>query len=255
MLILVSGEGPTDMGRCTGADPVTGTAFEAGPMAWLVDQIAETSEGYPFIDAELMFCVSKQRLSEVSKKLKPASLPGRRRGKETAYYFRNARGLAQIAAELAKLWEQPVIPILFRDGDGTQSAGRGVWRDKWDSMCHGFAYEGCSVGVPMIPNPKSEAWLLCALKSSQPYQHCDHIEQASGNDAGLEPLKAQLEAALGEPPTAARLAELVRAGQVDAARIEMPSFVQFHRRLQVVLTKPETSDDGPSAPGCFDELD
>lgn len=251
MLILVSGEGPTDMGRCTGTEPVTGDAFEAGPMAWLVDQIAEAAEGYPFLESALMFCISKSRLSECSKALRPPSLPGRRRDKETAYYFRNARALARIAVELAKHSGQPVIAVLFRDADGTQSAGRGVWRDKWDSMCHGFAYEGCTTGVPMIPNPKSEAWLLCALKPVQPYQHCDHIEQASGNDAGLEPLKAQLEAALGELPTAVRLAELVRDGRVDAARIEMPSFVEFRHRLQTVLAAPGKSGDAKSAHGCL----
>ena len=140
MLILVSGEGPTDMGRCAGTEPVTGAAFEAGPMAWLVDQIAETSEGYPFI--------------------------------------------------------------------------------------------------PMLPNPKSEAWLLCALKPNQPYQHCAQIEDESGNDAGLDALKSQLERALGEPPTATLLAELVREGRVDAARIEMASFVRFRERLKSVLRDP-----------------
>lgn len=50
MLILVSGEGPTDLGRCLGADPCEGDAFQPGPMAWLVDQIAETSERYSFLE-------------------------------------------------------------------------------------------------------------------------------------------------------------------------------------------------------------
>ena len=44
MLILVSGEGPTDIGQCSGASPTGGAAFRPGPMAWLVDQIAEVSE-------------------------------------------------------------------------------------------------------------------------------------------------------------------------------------------------------------------
>jgi hypothetical protein len=238
MLILVSGEGPTDMGRCAGTEPVTGAAFEAGPMAWLVDQIAETSEGYPFIDSEFMFGVSKQSLSEKSKKLKPPSLPGRKRGQETAYYFRNARALALEAINLAATFDQSVVAVLFRDADGTQSAGRGQWRDKWNSMCQGFGYEGYAAGVPMLPNPKSEAWLLCALKPNQPYQHCTQIEDESGNDAGLDALKSQLERALGEPPTATLLAELVREGRVDAARIEMASFVRFRERLKSVLRDP-----------------
>ena len=238
MLILVSGEGPTDLGRCLGADPCEGDAFQPGPMAWLVDQIAETSERYSFLELHLMVFLSKQRLSEKSKKLKPPSLPGRKRGQETAYYFRNARALALEAIDLAATSGQSVVAVLFRDADGTQSAGRGQWRDKWNSMCQGFDHEGYAAGVPMIPKPKSEAWLLCALKPSQPYQHCARIEDESGNDAGLDALKSQLESALGKPPTATLLAELVRECRVDAARIEMASFVRFRERLQNVLKDP-----------------
>jgi len=60
-------------------------------------------------------------------------------------------------------------------------------------MLNGFAHEGFDSGVPMLPNPKSEAWLLCALKKPRPYQDCDRIEAGSGNAAAPDSLKAQLE--------------------------------------------------------------
>ena len=242
MLILVSGEGPTDIGQCSGESPTGGAAFRPGPMAWLVDQIAEASEDYPFLASGLMCCVSEQTLSRRAKALRPPSLPGHKRGKETAFYFRNARALAITAGELAATSSQSVVAVLFRDSDGTQSAGRGDWQAKWDSMIKGFEYEDFTGGVPMIPKPKSEAWLLCALKTALPYQHCEALELESGNDDAPHSLKAQLADALGEAPNAANLAELVRLGRVDASQIKMPSFSAFKARLEECLRRPGRSD-------------
>jgi hypothetical protein len=67
------------------------------------------------------------------------------------------------------------------------------------SMLTGFEVEHISTGVPMIPKPKSEAWILCALRNN--YQHCAKLEDESGNDRSPNPLKQQLEDYLGEPGT------------------------------------------------------
>jgi len=238
VLILVSGEGPTDMGRCLAVDPCNGDGFQPGPMAWLMDQIVKSKLEYSFLEFGLVHLVSKRRLTDISKGLPQRTLAGRKRRQETAYYFRNARALARLAMELAASSNDEVVAVLFRDADGTQSAGRGHWQDKWDSMLNGFRYEHFGAGVPMIPKPKSEAWLLCALKQNQPYQHCSRLEDASGNDDASDAVKKQLAEALGQPPTATLLSELVRNGRVEAARIDMPSFVKFHKRLQSVLGGP-----------------
>jgi len=204
-------------------------------MAWLVDQIAESSLGYALLPLGLMYFVSKARVFAVSKGLRPPALAGRKRPQETAYFYRNARAMAQLAQGLAKDNNDEVVTVLFRDADGTRSAGRGVWQDKWDSMLKGFQHERFRAGVPMIPQPKSEAWLLCALKPSEPYRNCARIENASGNDDAPNSLKTQLAQALGQTPTAEFLCDLVRDGIVDAARIDMPSFLAFRERLQAVL--------------------
>ena len=204
-------------------------------MAWLVDQIADASLGYALLPLGLMYFIAKSRISEVSRRLQPATLAGRKRKQETAYFFRNARALAQLAQELSMGKNDEVIAVLFRDADRTRSTVGAEWEDKRDSMLHGFAFEGFHKGVPMVPKPKSEAWLLCALKKIEPYRHCGRIELESGNDNAPNSLKAQLAAALGGEPTAARLAELVRAGEVDASRIDMPSFIAFKARLEECL--------------------
>ena len=50
----------------------------------------------------------------------------------------------------------------------------------------------------MIPKPKSEAWVLCAL--SKLYKECDELEDRSGNDNSPNSLKRELEELLGSYP-------------------------------------------------------
>ena len=126
------------------------------------------------------------------KKLK---LPGRRRPKETQYFERNARALAAAAKALEQEKDDSVVAVLFRDSDGTHSSSRGLWKDKQESISRGFKIENFGNGVPMVPKPKSEAWLLCALKAN-PYQHCIGLENESGNDRSPNSLKKQLQDAL-----------------------------------------------------------
>jgi hypothetical protein len=235
MRIVVSGEGVTDMGRCLASHCCCDGQFEAGPMACLVDQIAERALGYAVLPLGLMHFIAKSKVSEVSKGLRPPTLAGRKRKQETAYFFRNARAMAQLAQELAKNNDDEVVAVLFRDADRTRSTVDEEWQDKRESMLNGFAFEGFNKGVPMVPKPKSEAWLLCALKKLEPYRDCSGLELESGNDDAPSSLKAQLAAALGEEPSAALLAELVRTGEVDASRIAMPSFIAFKTRLEACL--------------------
>jgi hypothetical protein len=240
MRLLLSGEGSSDIGRCPDADPRTTTDFDPGPMAWLVDQIVEEQIGSGSLALGLAHGLSEARLNRVCKRLKPMSLRGKKRRPETGYYYRNARGLAKVALELGEALDEDVVSVLFRDADGTQSAGRGDWASKWQSMMDGFAVEGFECGVPMIPKPKSEAWLLCALRPHQAYHNCATLESASGNDRAVNSLKMQLATALGYRPTADDLAELVRSRTVDAQRLRMPAFQAFRDRLIEAIASTET---------------
>lgn len=126
------------------------------------------------------------------------------------------------------------VAVLFRDTDGTASAGRGDWDSKRQSMLDGFREEEFERGVPMIPKPKSEAWLLCATKAN-PYQNCEQLEHRSGNDDSPNSLKAELESRMGAQPTRDALNLLLTNGTIDINRIEMPSFEAFRTRLLEVI--------------------
>ncbi|WP_295385729.1 hypothetical protein [uncultured Thiodictyon sp.] len=210
-------------------------------MAWIVAQIAEKTLQQSPIATGLVRFVSEGTLDEKAKTLKPKTFPGKKRKQETALFYRPARALARMACDLAAQSGERVVAVLFHDADGTRSARRGLWQDKWDSMINGFNVEGFHFGVPMIPKPKSEAWLLCALKANQPYQHCARIEDESGNDSAANNLKTQLKNELSEEPTSSLLAEKVGSGEVDVFRIDMPSFRKFRERLEylIVSAKPQ----------------
>jgi hypothetical protein len=162
MIVVLSGEGSTDLGTSkSGSDTAGGADLLPGPLAWMVDHLIEgggpnkAGRGYSVIDTDACLLVSKARLVAFATELKPLkrkslALPGRRRAKETAYFYENARALAGIAAELAKERQDEVIAVLFRDADETASAGRGLWGDKCQSILNGFAAEKFESGVPMI---------------------------------------------------------------------------------------------------------
>ena len=147
--------------------------------------------------------------------------------------FVNHLHLARRAKEKTAECDDTVIAVLFRDSDDSSSAGRGEWKDKWDSMKKGFEDEEFPHGVPMIPKPKSEVWLLCAVAKS--YQHCDALENESGNDDSPNPLKGQLRVALDGEDSTLSQTNKVKDRDVDVTRIDMPSFNAFKSRLVEVV--------------------
>jgi hypothetical protein len=171
--------------------------------------------------------------AELKATKKSLRLPGKKQAKETRYFFNNARVLSRIARDKQSELGDDVVAVLFRDSDGTASAGRGEWKHKRESMLDGFAEEGFHRGVPMIPKPKSEAWLICALKPN-PYQGCEALEHRSGNDKSPNSLKNELATLVAEP-SPQNLCELVRNRTVNIEQIKMPSFAAFRTRLEEVI--------------------
>lgn len=239
MYFLFSGEGPTDLGRCSGGGTTcSGDEYQPGPWALVADRIIQQRHDYSPLEAHQCGYVPESTLTQQAAALKAAKksprLPGKRREKETGYYFTNARAMARIAAELQQERGDEVVAVLFRDADGTASAGRGQWDAKRRAMHDGFAQEGFSRGVPMIPKPKSEAWVLCAIKQS--YSHCAALEDRSGNDASPNSLKQELaDHCGGSLPSREELCDLVTTGQIDASKIDMPSLKAFVERLEEVI--------------------
>ena len=236
MYFRFSGEGHTDLGLCAmAAAHCQGSDYLPGPLAIMVSQIVEDSQGYSIIECEQCGFTPEEELVRKAEKIKsskkPPRLPGRKRAKETHYFFVNARALAQIAKSMSAEKSDDVVAILFRDTDGTASAGRGNWDDKWKSMIDGFVEEEFERGVPMIPKPKSEAWLLNALK----YPNGDSLEERSGNDKSPNSLKLELEQFLGTVNKRIDLCQLVENRKIDYNKINLPSFIQFKERLEKVI--------------------
>jgi hypothetical protein len=242
MYLLLSGEGSSDIGVCypvsTSCDADT---FRAGPMAWIIDQLIEENLGYEFshLATERVSFVSESYLAQnkqqpISKK--SMSLRGKTKPPETKYFFENARALARAAQAKAQEVNDHVIAILFRDTDGVASAGRGLWKDKYDSIIAGFQAEEYQLGVAMLPKPKSEAWLLCAVKENA-YMHCASLESESGNDKAPNPLKSQLNVAMNGDSATPTLVNKIKEREIDVFRIDMPSYNQFKDDLRTATIK------------------
>ncbi len=239
MYFLLSGEGPTDMGFC--ADNMTaceGNRYQLGPMAIIVSQIVEQRSKFLFMNTLNYGYVSKSELAQKASgfkhQKKSPRLPGKKKPKETVYFYRNARALALCAKDKEAELKDEVIAVLFRDSDGTASADRGIWQNKWDSIVRGFSDEGFERGVPMIPKPKSEAWIICTVKQN-PYQGCSALEGRSGNDKSPNSLKGELAEILGSLPSRELLCKMVEEGTIDINRIDMPSFISFKKALIALL--------------------
>ena len=237
MRLWLSGEGPTDLG--TMRPGLAGGEFMPGPMAVIVDHLAETRVGYSLLDShqaggDCIHYVPETELAQAGKK-GPLLLPGVKFGKHNTYFTRNAQVLGRMAKSDALSSGQPTAAVLFRDSDGTRSVAKSQWQEKFDSIKRGFAIVDYLCGVPMVPRPKSEARLLCALRPPA-YADCSQLEEASGNDDSSNDLKSQLAALMG-PAGAQAQAQWVRDGRVDVERIDMPSFNAFRSELKRALTE------------------
>ena len=232
MRLLLSGEGSTDIGATR--PTADGMQFVPGPMAWIVDRLLEPRLGYSILEldetgANCVLHVSEADLIAAGKPGSPL-LPGVRFGKETAFFTRNAQLLGIISKRVAAENDDGVIAVMFRDADGTRSTTPLLWQQKFDSIARGFELVEFPSGVPMVPRPKSEAWLICALKDP-PYQGCAVLEEESGNDDSPRSLKARLAQLHGGDPGADTQVQWVRDGRIDPTAISMSSFDAFRNAL------------------------
>jgi hypothetical protein len=221
MHLVLSGEGASDVGI---------DRENIGPITKLVDREIEKRLGYSLVEYQAWTLFSKAELAARAKQMKARSRKGKKQQIETRYFYNNARALALLAGEIEA--EDRVV-VLFRDGDGTVTSTRQEWAQKLQSMLDGFAMEGLTTGVPILPKPKSEAWWLCALRNG--YQNCQQLEDELGNDVSPNSLKSQIEACLGEPATRLLINDKIDSGEIDIDRIDMNSLNVFKTRLDEVL--------------------
>lgn len=235
MIVIVSGEGPTDIGRCEGnADFCEPPDFVPGEMGMLVDMMLRPLWGYSPLEQRCVRHVTKKELGRLSRAVKITAFPGKKKGQDTAFFFKNALALGNYATQIERQEACEAIAVLFRDTDGTVSSERGHRKKKLNSMHSGFEAAHFPRGVPMLPKPKSEVWMLCAIKG-RPYQNCVSLEDISGNDASPNSAKKQLDSALAaRSTTREKLSDMVADGRINPDHIDMPSFNEFRQRLTQV---------------------
>lgn len=239
MRLLVSGEGPTDLGSCNNAQgQCSDEYFNRGPMVVWLARLWEALLHYNLLDIpEAVLFVSETALDQQSKQAGKRMQPlrGKKQATETGLYFSNARQLGLMAKQLAADGQVPVMAVLFRDADGTRSAPGQLWQTKWDSILNGFSAATFDFGVPMLPKPKSEAWLLCAGKTAR-HSH-EGLEAISGNDDSPHSAKKQLDEFFGGHQAAHQLADWCQENPTDWSNLlTMPSFRAFFERFQEVAT-------------------
>jgi len=228
MHLVLSGEGNSDIGKLS----YSTNEFIPASMYYLIDKIIEKKFDYSFYKQtpNLITFIPKAELVKIGKKLPPYTSKKIKKGQ--ALFLTNAIALAQVAKKRSKeIKDDDVIAILFRDSDGTNSTSKSIWEDKVESIENGFKMERFTKGVAMVPKPKSEAWLICALKN-RPYQECKKLEERSGNDSSPNNLKDELKSFDIEVET---INEMIQNDTIDIGKIDMPSFIYFVERLNSLL--------------------
>lgn len=208
MKLVLSGEGKGDIGQ----DAAN------GPIAEMLFSLLR-HEG---VEWEEAIFIHRAEVIRTARQEKPKRTPRSSEQRDTAYSFMNARAFARVAKKHGGV----VVGFLFCDSD----------KNDRDVVCasimDGFRAENFVTGIPVVPMPKSEAWILCAVKNQ--YQYCGKLENAPKSDKSPNSLKKQLKAALPDDHSAECLADKVRNGEIDATRIDMPSFNACRERLQEV---------------------
>ncbi len=236
--LLVFGEGPTDMGRSLHARPYAqGDDLEVGPLLRLAHRLL--LRHLPDWNADLFDEQQEQAIpsvlvakAEMSNQTKAGRIRLPSKNVKQGYLIHSKR--AAVLGELSQQAGSPTeaqLAIYFHDTDGT----RGEPHDPHDlvlAVNEGFRASGfVEQGIAMIPQPTSEAWLICACKPDA-YQHCALLEtQLSGNDRSPERAPKQvLGQHLGNPDYhRGDLWPVVEAMDLD--RLDMPTFNQFRTDL------------------------
>jgi len=240
MYILFSGEGPTDLGSPQFPNRVCNAAsYERGPLVDLTDQIVVAKGKPSFLANDSHGFVPKNLLSIRAKNTRERkhALPGKKTAKETGYFYKNARALALIALDTERAIGIPVVAVLFRDADGSAGNRDGHWADKWKSMKDGFSSAAFDRGVPMLPRPKSEAWMLCALQKNQnPNTNGAGLETRHGSSSSPNSVKQALaNFRKGISPSRQQLKDWVADRTILADNITHNSFRRFRTRLEEVI--------------------
>lgn len=224
MLIVLSGEGKSDLGYTA-----YNGDFIKGPMGYAIEYFFPKAGQHP-----QYHYISETELTKICKGNKRLHL-GERGATEKPY-----KGIYNLAMHLSSYasnkFKEKHCVVLFRDADGTNSVPRDNWEQKVNAVLAGFDTVNKANGVPMIPRPKSEAWLLAYYQENLPnqkaYNKSGRFEDYSGNDASKNSLKKLLQKAFKGVKNPY---DQINGQEIDWDRIDMPSFNRFKERLKEVI--------------------
>lgn len=229
--ILVTGEGGSDMGGSNNSHSISsGASYNLGPMALLAVRLLQkiipdwNEDNIDFQSPNnWMTCISGNELTRQAKGVRKHR-PSTKLKKGFVEHANRATTMAGYAKDNGHQ-----LAFYFHDTDKCD------FDDLHQSIMLGFnGIEGVH-GIPMIPKPTSEAWLICSQKQD-PYAHCTALEiELSGNDAASDENapKKVLARLLGQEATTEQQYEMV-AG-IDITRIDMPSYNQFKTDLTTAI--------------------
>ncbi|MEA9421997.1 hypothetical protein VCX83_08735 [Aeromonas caviae] len=237
--LLAFGEGPTDMGCSRNAQAYAhGDDLEVGPMLRLAHRLL--GRHLPDWNADLFDLQQEHAIpsvlvapAEMKSLVKSSAIKLPSKKTKQGYLIHSKRGavLGELAQQTGSLTEAQ-LAIYFHDTDGTN-------RDPHDphdlvlAVNEGFRAAGfVGKGVAMVPQPTSEAWLICSCKPDA-YQHCTKLEtQLSGNDRSPDraPKKVLGRLLNNEEYHRGDLWPVVEGIELD--RLDMPTFNRFRDDLK-----------------------
>ncbi|MEW6350521.1 MAG: hypothetical protein AB1646_15765 [Thermodesulfobacteriota bacterium] len=200
--MLLSGEGPSDIGE---KDPQNGT-FNHGPIAVLTSRILAWNHKH---DVTFHFRTRAELKSHVM------TLKGKPKGqKGTA-----GKGHSLLAFKLAWVAKENNcdVAVLMRDADNRD------FTEVYEEIRSGFVAARFDRGIPAVPVPKSEAWIICCVDPGE----SDRIERRS------EDMKALLEQKLRlhqTPDNIESWRDIVSS--CDLCAVRPPSFVRYKRDME-----------------------
>lgn len=226
MYFLLTGEGNSDLGY---------SEENPGFLVDLLEKLAEEETSgtdvfvYDFVPRTELAAEAKHSDSP-----KHMSLRGNKRKYESLIFIqRTAEALGNIAVKK----RTEVGAVFFHDCDFTRSEVDDpdkYYRQLVLSMESGFKAADYKNGVPMVPKPRSESWLLCHYQET-PYENCARFEKLPGNDRADNSGKKQLAAFLH--CSESEIYNKIDIGGIDWNRVDAPSFVFFKNRFQHVIQR------------------
>ncbi len=237
--LLVFGEGPTDLGASRNAQAYAhGADLEVGPMLRLAHRLLVRH--LPDWNADLFDLQQEHAIPSVLvaaaemktlAKASPFRFPSKRTKSGNLLHGKRAEVLGKLAQQ-TETPTQAQLALYFHDTDGTQGE-RHDPQDLVQAMQEGFRAAGfVGKGVAMVPQPTSEAWLICSCKD-EPYRHCAQLEtQLSGNDRSPDRAPKKVLGQLLQNPDYHRGDLMPVVNDIELDRLDMPTFNRFRDELK-----------------------